>query len=224
MKADIHPGPPEEPSDAASVGELVLGLLPPDEAAALRDRLGREPALQRLHAVWSEALGALLDGPEAAPPAALRGRVEARLFGGAPAPRRRWAAWAGLIGAPAAAAAAAAFLLLAPPAFDPTIHVDIVVPEAGLNVALGADGDTLRIVNVAGTPAPGRAFEVWLVPPDGGAPVSLGLLPESGQVDVPRPEGLATGVVIAVSDEPAGGSPTGAPTGPILGTAPFFDL
>lgn len=217
------PDRPEEPSDTATMGEFVLGLLPADEAEAIEARLPREPSLAAWHGEWADALVTLVDGPDVAPPAALRGRIEARLFGAAPAKRSRWLGWAGLLGAPLAAVAAA-FVLFLPPAFDPTIHVDILVPEIGLNVALGADEDTLRIINVEGVePAPGRDFEVWAVV-DGGAPVSLGLLPESGQIDIPRPEGLTTGVVIAVSDEPEGGSPTGAPTGPILGAEPFFDL
>lgn len=216
------PDRPEEPSIEATVAEYVLGLLPPEEARALEARLPREPALAALHGEWADAFVTLVDGPDAAPPAPLRGRIEARLFGARPTSRRRWFGWAGLLGAPLAAFAAA-FILLAPPDFDPTIHVDILVPEIGLNVAAGADEDTLRIITVEGTPAPGRSFEVWLVAGDA-APVSLGLLPASGAIDLPRPEGLASGMVIAVSDEPAGGSPTGQPTGPVLGAEPFFDL
>jgi anti-sigma-K factor RskA len=47
--------------------------------------------------------------------------------------------------------------------------------------------------------------------------VSLGLLPEDGRFTVApgtvRPE---PGMLIEISLEPAGGSPTGRPTGPIL--------
>jgi anti-sigma-K factor RskA len=35
---------------------------------------------------------------------------------------------------------------------------------------------------------------------------------------------LMRGGILAVSDEPEGGSPTGAPTGDILATAPFADV
>ena len=218
------PDRPEEPSDAATLGEYVLGLLPAPEAAEVESRLPREPALAAEHGVWADAVVTLVAGPDVRPPAGLRARIEARLFG-APSSGRAGGllGWLTLLGAPAVAFAAA-FFLLQPATFDPTIHVDIVVADAGLTVAAGADEDTLRIINVDDTaPAPGRAFEVWLIAGDA-APVSLGLLPASGSVDLPRPAALATGVVIAVSDEPAGGSPTGAPTGPILGAEPFFDL
>lgn len=218
------PDRPEEPSDAATVGEYLLGLLPAAEAATLETRLPREPALARLHGDWADALVTLAAGRDVRPPAPLRSRIEARLFG-TPSPRRggRVLGWLGLMGG-SVAAFAAAFLLLDPSGgFDPVLHVDIAAPEAGLSVALGADADTLRIINVAAAPAPGRSYELWLIVGDA-APVSLGLLPESGQIDVPRPPGLAAGAVVAVSDEPAGGSPTGAPTGAILGAEPLFDV
>lgn len=218
------PDRPEEPSDAATLGEYLLGLLPAAEAAEIEERLPRDPGLARRHGEWADALVTLAGGRDVRPPAPLRGRIEARLFG-TPSPRRGGGilGWLGLLGG-SVAAFAAAFLLLAPATgFDPSLHVDIAAPEAGLIVALGADADTLRIINVAAAPAPGRSYELWLIVGDA-APVSLGLLPESGQIDLPRPPGLAAGAVIAVSDEPAGGSPTGAPTGAILGAEPLFDV
>jgi anti-sigma-K factor RskA len=50
--------------------------------------------------------------------------------------------------------------------------------------------------------------------------VSLGLLPDAGQLertlsDTQR-SALASAAQVAVSLEPPGGSPTGAPTGPVL--------
>jgi anti-sigma-K factor RskA len=66
-----------------------------------------------------------------------------------------------------------------------------------------------------------RALELWMLP-DGGAPRSLGLIPASGveRVALPAPVGTALQNIpnLAVSLEPAGGSTTGAPTGPVLYT------
>ena len=67
---------------------------------------------------------------------------------------------------------------------------------------------------------PARAYELWALPADGGAPVSLGLMPKSGRStlqlnDVQR-VALSRSRQVAVSLEPPGGSPTGAPTGPVL--------
>lgn len=65
-----------------------------------------------------------------------------------------------------------------------------------------------------------RAYELWALPEAGGAPVSLGLMPLSGAHAVPltsaQRRALAGARQVAVSLEPPGGSPTGAPTGPVL--------
>jgi anti-sigma-K factor RskA len=67
---------------------------------------------------------------------------------------------------------------------------------------------------------PERAYELWALPPGGKAPVSLGLLPRSGRLErrlTPlQQNALMSASRVAVSLEPAGGSPTGGPTGPIL--------
>jgi anti-sigma-K factor RskA len=66
---------------------------------------------------------------------------------------------------------------------------------------------------------PGRVFELWSVPAEG-APHSLGLLPASGRgghaLTSEQAGALADTAAFAVSLEPEGGSPTGAPTGPVL--------
>ena len=64
-----------------------------------------------------------------------------------------------------------------------------------------------------------QAHELWLLPSDGAAPISLGVLDPQGDTRRPLPADVAArltpGAGLAVSLEPAGGSPTGAPTGPI---------
>jgi len=65
-----------------------------------------------------------------------------------------------------------------------------------------------------------KSFELWMLPGKDQAPVSLGLLPTSGVKTLKLDEGklkiLKEASGLAVSLEPTGGSPTGAPTGPIL--------
>jgi anti-sigma-K factor RskA len=64
-----------------------------------------------------------------------------------------------------------------------------------------------------------KSFEVWLLPKEGGAPISLAVLASlDGQFDLPRAQvgSLASGAKLAVSVEPRGGSKTGAPTGPVI--------
>jgi len=64
-------------------------------------------------------------------------------------------------------------------------------------------------------------LELWLLP-TGAAPRSLGVIPATGVGRVPlsTPSEIALAQIpaLAVSLEPAGGSPTGAPTGPVLYT------
>jgi anti-sigma-K factor RskA len=65
---------------------------------------------------------------------------------------------------------------------------------------------------------PLQSYELWVIP-EGGAPISLAVL---GQLDgtLRVPEGhverLRKGALLAITVEPAGGSPTGAPTGPVI--------
>lgn len=92
--------------------------------------------------------------------------------------------------------------------------------------AYGALGELdARALNVAPV-GPEKSYELWMLPDDGSTPVSLGLLPVEGAaripLDVRRLAILAATSTLAVSLEPAGGSPTGAPTGPVLFTAPVL--
>ena len=66
---------------------------------------------------------------------------------------------------------------------------------------------------------PQQSYELWLLPADGGAPQSVAVL-ATLSARVPVPESLrgrmVDGAKLAVSVEPPGGSPTGAPTGPVI--------
>ena len=68
-------------------------------------------------------------------------------------------------------------------------------------------------------PGPGKAYELWALP-RGGKPVSLGVLPAGGTLErvlsATQSSALAAADKLAVSLEPSGGSPSGAPTGPIV--------
>lgn len=88
-----------------------------------------------------------------------------------------------------------------------------------VTAALSRDGSTLELRAarpiVAG---PLQSYELWVIP-EGGVPLSLAVL---GRLDgtLRVPEGhrgqLRKGAVLAISVEPAGGSPTGGPTGPVI--------
>lgn len=64
------------------------------------------------------------------------------------------------------------------------------------------------------TPLDNQDYELWMVAADGRAPISLGLLPKTGKLSLPRSalfDQLQV-AALAVSLEPLGGSPTGQPT------------
>ena len=64
-----------------------------------------------------------------------------------------------------------------------------------------------------------HAHELWVIP-SGGKPRSLGTMPAARQMHMRLADALAElmrqGATIAISVEPPGGSPTGAPTGPVI--------
>jgi anti-sigma-K factor RskA len=74
--------------------------------------------------------------------------------------------------------------------------------------------NALVVTRLNGNPAgAGQVHELWIIAPDA-APVSLGLLADGAlSVEYPLPP---KGWTLAVSIEPTGGSPTGAPTGPVI--------
>ncbi|HYJ40146.1 MAG TPA: anti-sigma factor [Steroidobacteraceae bacterium] len=80
----------------------------------------------------------------------------------------------------------------------------------------------LRVQTVHDLPA-GKSHELWALP-EGGAPVSLGVLPHTGDhhrvLNAAQRAALANSKQIAVSLEVEGGSPTGAPT-EVLFAAPL---
>lgn len=83
---------------------------------------------------------------------------------------------------------------------------------------------THGLVNLAAN----QSYELWVLPAGGGNPVSLGLMPTKGDAErtlnAQQRELLLTAMNIAVSLEPAGGSPTGLPTGPVVIVAPIAAL
>jgi len=86
---------------------------------------------------------------------------------------------------------------------------------------------SVRAATLAAAPA-GHDYELWALP-KGGAPVSLGLLPQGRNgarrtLTLGQQQALATASQLAVSVEPSGGSPTGQPTGPVVFVAPLRSL
>lgn len=219
MTAEELPLPPQDQDDALAA-EYVLGVLALPDRIAAETRAAKDAAFAARVAAWENRLADLNEGFDATPAPNLLPAIEARLFG-TPAPRRRplfgWLA--GALTAAAVAITALAFLAPAPPA---PVVATLGAETDPLRFEARHNGTQLIVTRVAGTPAPqGQVQELWIIAPDA-APVSLGLLADAPlTVDYPD---TPTGWTLAVSLEPAGGSPTGAPTGPVLAAGTITDL
>lgn len=208
------------PEDAALAGEYAMGLLSDEERAAFAARLAAEAVLRAEVEGWHEQLAKLSDGVEAGPPPGAKRRLMRRLFG----ETRRWA-WPAMGGLGLAAGIAGLVLFVQP---DPEpLVAELVSSQTDLRLIAVFDGSVLRVDRRAGAAADGRALEMWLIAPSLEAPISLGVLPEAGvarrAVDAPL-RALFAGATLAVSDEPSGGSPTGAPTGAVLAAGQVTEL
>jgi anti-sigma-K factor RskA len=202
--------------------EYVLGTLSGPARRRFERLMAKDPFLRRTVHGWEQNLAPMVsEVPERQPPRRVWRRVRSQIRAARPG-------WQVLMW-PAATAVAIAVLavavLIRPPATVAPDYVAIIADEAGQprwSVAAVTDAGRLRIRAVAPASVPeGKSLELWLLPEESGAgPESLGLLPRDGErlvslsADQADPESLAPG--LAVSLEPAGGSPTGQPTGPIL--------
>lgn len=205
-------------ADDAEAAEYVLGVQDLAERSATEARIKRDPGFAALVADWETRFEGLNDGFAEAPAPNLLPAIEERLF---PRPEQvqsqrvqtRGAFWRWVSGAVVAAAVVLVSLAtLVPP--QPGLVAVLATADARLAYEVRHFGDELQVTRVAGVPAvAGRVHELWLIAP-GAAPVSLGLLdrPEL-VVAYPRPP---VGWTLAVSIEPAGGSPFGTPTGPVI--------
>ncbi len=101
---------------------------------------------------------------------------------------------------------------------QPTLSADVIVFQL--------DAERQKIVLLAETPAagPDKDYELWILP-DGKGPVSLGVLKAGERIERPIDEMrvalIQPGTTLAVSLEPAGGSVSGTPTGPVLYTGGY---
>lgn len=206
--------------------EYALGTLRAGARRRFERLLPAHPALQDALQAWQQRLQPLA-APVApvAPPPQLWETLQRRLFG-EPAPQPSWWAklglWQGFAGVATAGALAMAVLLNQPVQPQPPFVIVMNSTEAGARIvkagfvaSVSADGGALTLKSLGElTLEQGRVLELWAVPGKG-APKSLGLV-AGGQATVLRAQLLTGTAAFAVSMEPTGGSPTGAPTGPIV--------
>ena len=116
-----------------------------------------------------------------------------------------------------------------PPAPTPARFVAVLQRDASAPAFLltvDVDKRTLTVRRVANAPESGKSYELWLVSNKFPGPRSLGLV---GDTEFSKPvlasydPATISDATYAVSLEPAGGSPTGSPTGPVLFTGKLVE-
>lgn len=224
---------PERGGDDLLAAEYVLGVLAADERQIASRRIDTETAFARLVDAWEVRFAPMASAYAAVePPASVKAAIDRRLFASSAATSA--APGAGLLGslafwrglAAAALAALAVFVAL------PFVNPPLPPPETRLVASLAADNSSVKYLAVydaarqevglslvSGERGAGKDFELWMIAGKN-APVSMGVIP-AGQiarmtVSPSVQQKLARGAVLAVSLEPAGGSPTGQPTGPVV--------
>ncbi len=215
----------------ALAAQYVLGTMSSRARIRFAKLVAADPVLARTVRAWEERLLPFAEGiAPVAPPPQVWSRIAARIERkrtSEPAAPSLWAnlgLWRGLTLAAFATALALSVVLLAPPVERPEQNLVAVLAGPDAKPALIATaergGRTLLIKPIAPlTIAADKALELWALP-EGGAPRSLGLISPTGIFRVALPQrvdaALARVPALAVSLEPAGGSTTGLPTGPVL--------
>jgi anti-sigma-K factor RskA len=195
-----------------SAAEYVVGLSDLEARAAAEALIKRDPAFADLVQDWENRLEDLNEDYAPAEAPNLLPRIEARLF---PQPARSSRGWlTALLGfglTTAAAMTVVAFLALTPA--KPTLTAELSADASPLRYAAALTENELTLTRVeGGEPEAGKDYELWLIEGDN-APVSLGVIGVSYKIVMPK---LEAGYVLAITLEPAGGSPSGKPTGAIV--------
>jgi anti-sigma-K factor RskA len=219
---------PERDELDGLAGEYVLGTLDAAERRAAEARIAADPHFRRAVAAWQTRLQPLADSAgEAEPPAGLFSRIEQQISSNAApsgsnvvALRRsivRWRVSTAVLAAAAASLVAVVVLDRMQPPPQTEFAAVLTAPD-GTTPAFVATVDvktrTIQLVRVA-SPAPaGKSYELWSIAPNA-QPRSLGVIERANYRQVigeqPSPD-----ITLAVTLEQQGGSPTGAPQGPLV--------
>jgi anti-sigma-K factor RskA len=213
----------------AVAAEYVLGTLQGAARRRFERSLKDDPKLRQLVAQWQERLAPLDEMIEPVkPPARVWRRIEERMSA---ASGRRWLSdvgfWrvASIVSAACALLLAVCVALLVPHEKEMMVVVmagDQGAPAMTVSWPMESRGKPKLRIRVIGHPdmPPGTSWELWMLPGSDQKPVSLGLIGTAPTQELTIPAQLAPMINraagLAMSQEPAGGSPTGLPTGPVL--------
>lgn len=216
--------------------EYVLGSLK-GKARSRFDRWMMESGRVRQEVwYWEEKLGQLSDQvPGREPPTSVWRSIERRLWPQEQVAKKTgsrglWPVWSLMA---TAAALVLAVMLVQQPVPQPDARLSGAIVQADVSDPLwlvsesqGDSGLLMRSVAASSAQA-GKDYELWVVPEDGN-PLSLGvvLVGDTLQVELTDQARamLNESRTLAISLEPEGGSPTGAPTGPILHVTKLYEL
>jgi anti-sigma-K factor RskA len=222
----------DEPLEAMA-GEYVLGTLSAAERLEAQTLLSQNSDFAAAVDLWTRRLTPLLLAARSiAPSAQLRQRILASIgaasgSGNVVDLAKRVSFWRGVsLAASAIAAALALFIVFKPaPEVAPGNYVAVLQPEgpgAAFVASINVKDGTISVKRLGGQAEAGKTYELWAIGGGRDKPQSLGVIDASlkipasqlGKVD----PATLNETVFAISLEPQGGSPTGAPTGPVLYT------
>jgi anti-sigma-K factor RskA len=216
-------------ADDMLAAELALGVLGGVERAMAQSRAMHEPAFAALVVQWEERLAPwAVEIAEVTPSPQVWNRISAALPTAPNQKQGLWqnlAFWRGLTLATGALAAVCIGILIylgnAPQPQQPLFAAIDGGGHHHFVATLDKNSGSVAVVPASFSADATRVPELWLIPSDG-KPRPLGLLRADRAVTLTLSrEMLARAVsnaVLAVSLEPPGGSPTGAPTGPVIAT------
>jgi anti-sigma-K factor RskA len=225
------------PDDDFNAAEFALGTLDSGERASVAARRQRESELDAAILDWERRLAPLSESiPALAPPRDFLSDIESRIAVGEQGfgqsgdvvdLSRRLRRWRfGAIAASAVAAMLAIGIglrestrIVAPHEFVAVLQKSADSPAFVITVDI--DSRDLTVRPLAAPPQPDKAYELWIINDKLGAPRSLGVIDNANLTVNPSLNRFDRSVVenatYAVTIEPLGGSPTGAPSG-----APVF--
>lgn len=212
-------------------GEYVLGTLDAPERAAFEARMANDSALMAEVAEWQRKLTPLSDDTAPIePPASLFEKILAGIeppdMSNVVMLKRRVAVWRGATAAVAAIAAALILFLLSPPRIAPpgqkSLYVAVLKASdssAAFVAAVDVKNGIIAVRSVGPASPSKHSYELWALGGGRAAPVPLGVIGAVAHIPAERlGSNPLEATTFAVSLEPVGGSPTGAPTGPVLFT------
>ena len=213
--------------------EYVLGTMRGAARARFQSLLKYDPGLRGLVAEWEGHLTPMAEAVgEIAPPARLWRRIAARI-GGRAGSGAWWASlalWRTCTVTTTAAVLALAVYVGSRPTPEPPVAIVAVMSDDNARPAMVVSWPQLkdardpyirvRIVQEHPTLPPDRSWQLWILPKAKAAPIPVGLVRlepmQTIRLERSQIKGVWQSWGMALSVEPKGGSPTGAPTGPVI--------